>query len=376
MTGLYIHIPFCRGKCPYCDFYSSADRKNLGAYTGALCAEIESLAGCAEFAGTAAGEKCDTVYFGGGTPSEAGAGNIKKILSAAAGSFEITPDAEITVECNPSTPDIGAFLPAVREAGANRLSFGMQSAVDSERRALGRLSDSERISFCIAEAKKAGFDNISLDVMLGIPRQTKQSLKYTLDFALSENISHLSAYMLQLEEGTRFYKMREKLELPDEDETADLYQFMCAYLEEKGMRHYEISNFCFGGRVSRHNMKYWQLDNYLGFGPGAHSFYNGKRFYYPRSTEDFTASPKAVYEGEGGGYEEYVMLSLRLGTGLDTEALRKKYGVRLSDGFGPLAASLTENGLAVMNGGSLILTSRGMAVSNSVINAVLDRIIL
>ena len=232
-TGIYIHIPFCASKCPYCDFYSLNDTSLSESYVKALINDIKTFKGIEEFTGKKEEKpKASTVYFGGGTPSLLGEEKISEILCAVKESFFLSEDAEITLECNPSTPDTEKLFAGVKKAGVNRISLGMQSAVNEERKLLGRKADSERVKFCVEKARETGFDNISLDVMLGIPKQTKESLKYTLDFALSLGVPHISAYILKLEEGTFFYKNQNRLNLPDEDLTADMYIYMCDYLEK------------------------------------------------------------------------------------------------------------------------------------------------
>lgn len=359
-TGIYIHIPFCRSKCPYCDFYSLRTQEKADAYTDAVTDEIKTLRRLSGFVGESArAEKADSVYFGGGTPSVMGEKRLADMLSAVMNNFTVGNNAEITAEVNPSLKSPDTFFGGIAQAGFNRVSIGMQSAVDTERRALGRTAGADDVKAAVKSARRAGIHDISLDVMLGIPMQTEKTLAYTLDFALSLGITHLSCYMLQTEEGTVFYRRRDSLKLPTEDETADMYLFMCDRLKSKGMRRYEISNFCFDGNVSRHNMKYWTLAPYIGIGPSAHSFYGGKRFYFERDTDAFIERNKAVFDCIGGTDEEKIMLSLRTDSGILISELPEKSLKNLN--------VLESAGLISEHSGRITLTDSGCLVSNSVI---------
>lgn len=365
--GIYLHIPFCRSKCPYCDFYSLTDAGLADAYTDALCEELRTLSRVSPFVPPVIKERpVDTVYFGGGTPSYLGAERLTRILNAVKEDFRVAENAEITVECNPSSSSPELFH-ALKENGVNRISLGMQSAVDSERRGLGRTAGRDVLTSAVSSCREAGIDNISLDIMLGIPGQTTESLEYSLDFALSLGVPHISAYMLKIEEGTYFYKKRNSLSLPDDDLTADMYEFMSAYLREKGMRHYEISNFCFGDKYSRHNVKYWLLDDYLGIGAAAHSFVDGRRFYFPRSLKAFTGGEKAVFDCTGGSADEYIMLSLRLDTGLSLSELKNRFSLLPNGSFYEKIKEWERRSLVTFDGDRLALTPSGFLVSNSLI---------
>lgn len=373
--GIYVHVPFCRSKCPYCDFYSQCDMTAADDYVNAVTNDIKTLNSMREFVGKEAfSREVDTVYFGGGTPSALGAENILRMLSAVKESFPVASDAEITVECNPSTPDIEDFFAQCAKAGVNRISLGMQSAVDSERKALGRRADRERIVYCVRKAREAGIEDISVDLMLGVPGQTEKSLAESLEFILSLGVPHVSAYLLKLEEGTYFYKNRDKLDLPDDDAAADLYLFMCDRLEKAGMRHYEISNFCFGDRIGRHNIRYWRDEEYLGFGPAAHSFYNGKRFFCERDLDGYIHGGKAVFDTSGGDAEERFMLALRTDEGLSLPAWQAEYGIEPGEKFNKERELLCSGGLMTLENGVIRLTDAGMLLSNSVISSLLSKI--
>lgn len=361
--GLYIHVPFCASKCPYCDFYSEVSRAGKEDYVKAVTDEIHTLRRSREFvSGDICSRALASVYFGGGTPSVLGHEKISRILTQIRKKWALTEDAEITVECNPSLSDPRVFFEGLKEAGVNRISLGMQSAVDGERRALGRRAGGAEVKECVAAAKNAGIDDISLDLMLGIPQQTPESLKYSLDFALQLPVTHLSVYLLKLEEGTLFYKRQASLSLPGEDETADLYLFTCAYLRKKGMRHYEVSNFCFDDKIGRHNMRYWEQKEYLGIGPAAHSYINGRRFFSERSLPAFLAGVPAVFDGPGGDREEKIMLALRTDRGAALSDLENQ---------SEIIPALQNAGYAQIHDGRLTLTDRGFLLSNSVISALL-----
>jgi oxygen-independent coproporphyrinogen-3 oxidase len=313
-------------------------------------------------------KKADTLYLGGGTPSLIGGKNIAMIVRRAKALFGV--DGEITVECNPSAIEEG-FFETVAKAGVNRISLGMQSAVDSERRKLGRTADRACILKCIKEARDAGIDNITLDVMLGVPGQTMESLKETIDFCLESGVPHVSAYMLKLEEGTYYYNNAEKLNLPDEDITADMYLFLSEKLTENGFNHYEISNFAKPGYEGKHNLKYWNCEEYLGIGPSAHSYVNGKRFYYPRDIDSFRMGNEPIDDGDGGDEEEYIMLRLRLSEGLDFQSYYERYHKKLPASVIEKARSFEKQGLMKVTDSSIALTREGFLLSNTIISELI-----
>lgn len=361
--GLYIHVPFCASKCPYCDFYSERRKDGEADYVNAVIDEINTLRRSGDFVSDEIYSRVpSSVYFGGGTPSLLGQENIARILTAIRKKWTLSGDAEITVECNPSLSDPGVFFEGIKKAGVNRVSIGMQSAVDGERRALGRRAGAEDVKRSVLTAKNAGIENISLDIMLGIPKQTPESLQYSLDFALRLGITHLSVYILKLEEGTVFYKRQNALDLPDEDAVADLYLFTCKYLRDNGMRHYEVSNFCFDDKIGRHNMRYWEQKEYLGIGPAAHSFVNGKRFFCERSLDAFLAGAPALFDGPGGDRDEKIMLALRTDHGADVSEMKNK---------SKIMQELRNAGYVRIRDGRLTLTDTGFLLSNSVIAALL-----
>lgn len=361
MTGIYIHIPFCKSKCPYCDFYSfKPDINQKDSY-------LEAVLLCLLTYKDKIKNGVDTIYFGGGTPSYFGGERIKRVIDCIKENYNVN-NAEITVECNPSSVD-EKLLSFLKAAGVNRISMGMQSAVDRERQSLGRLSGKNQVADAVSLIKSHGIDNISLDLMLGVPHQTKKSLKESVDFIIAQDVKHISAYMLKIEEGTPFSKM--SLPLPDEDEVCELYLYASEYLEEKGFEQYEISNFAKKGFESRHNLKYWHCEEYLGIGPSAHSFLGGERFYYPRDFSAFLENPEVVSDGKGGDEEEYIMLSLRLREGLTKKGFYNRFKKEIPEELFKKALPLEKAELLKITEEGLHLTKKGFLLSNSIISTLL-----
>ncbi len=365
MGGVYIHIPFCSSKCPYCDFYSfRADDLTRESYVRAVLEEIKTGKRMGEFLKT--DFVADSLYIGGGTPSVLKPEQLYEIIIAAKEKYSLPDSAEITVECNPAS-DIEAVAPVLKSAGVNRISLGMQSAVSKERKVLGRHSDKERISSVINTFRRNNINNISLDIMLGIPFQTKDSLLETIGFIKSQNVTHVSAYILKIEDGTPFSRLQNSLQLPDDRKVCDLYDLCCNTLEKSGYNHYEISNFAMPGFESRHNTKYWLLEDYIGIGAAAHSFVNGKRFYFGRDIDGFINGNTAIFDCNGGDCEEYIMLSLRLKSGLSLKTLAEKYGESATENIIKKSPLLKEKGLLNVIGDTVSLTRKGILISNSVI---------
>ncbi|WP_316607314.1 radical SAM family heme chaperone HemW [uncultured Ruminococcus sp.] len=362
--GLYLHIPFCDGKCAYCSFFSKrSDESFIDRYTDHLIKAIHDW-------GDIIKRTVDTVYFGGGTPSLLGHERLIRILKAVEQSFTVTDNAEITVEVNPTSTNDLDFA-AMRQAGFNRLSIGMQSVNDNELRILGRRHNAEAVSRSVQSAKNAGFNNISLDVMLAIPEQTIESLNKTLSFCASQNVQHISCYILKIEEGTPFYAMRDTLSLFDDDEQAAFYEHTAERLREFGFNQYEISNFSQRGFESRHNLHYWHDEEYLGIGPSAHSFLDGKRFYYDNDFQSFFEG-RTIHEGNGGDSEEYIMLALRLTEGLIFKKYSERFGKTVSSRLIEAGRRLAANGLCHVDDYRISLTVKGFLVSNSVIAYLLE----
>ncbi len=362
MRGIYIHIPFCLRKCPYCDFYSVRfDEHTAEEYTDALIRSFKNP--------KYKGLQADTVYFGGGTPSALPPRLTGRIMGALYDSFDIDKNAEITIEANPCTA-AQIKLRQYREMGINRISFGVQSADDSELEGLGRIHDFERAQRAIEDAHRAGFENISADIMLGVAGQDVQSLMRTAERLTSLPITHISAYMLKIEPGTPFDNERTRAAIADEDTVSDMYIALCEKLEDKGFCHYEISNFAKAGFESRHNLKYWTAGEYAGFGTAAHSLYKGQRYYVPKDIAAFIDAPfqQEIEEEEPHSErEEYIMLALRVSEGLDEKKLISLYGEENTGRLMSLAKVYESHGLCRISGGRVSLTPRGFLVSNTII---------
>lgn len=361
--GLYLHIPFCRSKCPYCDFYSfRCDEDEKDRYFIALLNEIKQ--NTYQF-------KCkaNTLYIGGGTPSVIGSKRLSDIVYIAKSTI-LTDDAEITVECNPYGLE-NEFFNKLSASGVNRISLGLQSANDNERKTLGRRANCETVTKVIENIRKSGIDNISLDVMLGVPDSDINSLKNTLDFCISQKVPHISCYILKIEENTPFYKMQNNLNLPDDDKVADMYLFMCEYLEQHGIIQYEISNFAKPGFESRHNLKYWNDEEYLGIGAAAHSFIDGKRFYYPRDIEFFISGKEPIFDCNGGDFQEYSMLRLRLVDGLQNESVKERFGFDIPKEMYEKAEKFIDGKYLVCDEKGIHLTKNGFLISNFIISELI-----
>lgn len=345
MRGLYIHVPFCVRKCPYCDFYSEKfSPEKSEKYTAAVVRNLKRYP--VEF---------DTVYFGGGTPALI-SGKIAEILRE----VDYPEGAEITVECNPDVTN-ERVLAELKNAGVNRISFGVQSLNEGELEALGRLHGAESAKKAIILAHELGFENISADLMLGVPQQSVRSLEQTIDELCKLPITHVSAYLLKIEPNTPFGK--NPPEIPDEDGQAELYLAAVEMLEKRGFLQYEISNFAKNGFESRHNLIYWRAEEYVGIGPAAHSYFNGTRFAVPRNTARFLenhAQRELVTEENPDKYEEKILLGLRLREGI---LLDERIEKRLR---------LVPKELFRVENGRVSLTPEGFLLSNSIISAILS----
>ena len=372
--GLYIHIPFCKSKCIYCDFYSlprAEDR--MDRYVSALCRQL------AEIAQRTTAHTVDSVYLGGGTPSYLGEKRLRRILKTVKKHYHLSRDAEITLEANPDSAGDWRALRALRRAGMNRLSLGVQSADDGLLRTLGRPHTFAQAEEAAAAARRARIRNLSLDLIYGLPGQDLAGWKDTLERAAALEPEHLSCYGLKVEEGTPLWDMQEKMDLPDDDAQADMYLWTVERLGALGYEQYEISNFARPGRASRHNMKYWTLCEYAGFGPGAHSDLGDVRYAYLRSLDTYCAGVEAgVSVLESSEHIpsrerdiEYVMLGLRLTQGISRQEFENRY--RLP--FAPIQSVLERfraTGHAALAGERWRLTPEGFLVSNQIIGQALE----
>lgn len=353
--GIYIHVPFCLRKCPYCDFYSCENSLHKrDAYVQAVCRNLEHYRD---------GRAVDTIYFGGGTPSLLTPLHIENILAAAGKAFTLK-EPEITMEINPGAVTEDA-LREYRTAGVNRISIGVQDLLDDSLKSLGRLHTSQQAIDTVYAAKNAGFENVSCDLMIGTRGQTSDRLSQTLEKLISLPITHVSAYLLKIEDGTPYAKQNMRDLVPDEDEAAELYLQMVSYLAEKGFMQYEVSNFAVKGFESRHNCRYWKCEPYLGIGPAAHSCMD-TRFYVPSDIDAFIAAEHQTTVTEDDtpcSIDERIMLGLRLAEGvpcdwLDEAQMNK---VRLFE----------KHGLMRIQDGRACFTPEGFLVSNGVLAEIL-----
>ncbi len=372
--GIYVHIPFCRSKCDYCDFYSLAGREtDMDAYQKALLAHIKETAPLARHM------EVDSVYFGGGTPSYYGAKRLKSLLAALKKHFNIRRDAEITLEGNPDSVDARS-LSVVRRAGFNRLSLGVQSACDRQLCALHRPHNFQQTRDAVAAARKAKIKNLSLDLIYGLPSQDMASWQDTVEQVLALDPEHLSCYGLKVEEGTPLWARVNAGEvLPDDDLQADMYLWTVERLGQAGYEQYEISNFARPGMQSLHNLRYWLTRPYIGFGPGAHSDFGGRRYSFVRDLDGYISgvlngSPiidasDLIPDRERGG--EYLMLRLRTTRGIEEWEYRRTYFMN----FDPIEAHLLayeRQGWAVQEGSRWRLTPQGFLISNRLIGELMD----
>lgn len=365
MRGIYIHIPFCIQKCNYCDFCSYPSLiSRQDEYCEALSREIKGFA-CEDM-------KIDTIYFGGGTPSLLSVKNFDMVLSAINSSFNVCSDAEITVEVNPCTVD-SHKAEELRRCGFNRVSIGAQSFVDNELKILGRLHSSDDIVKSFGLMRTAGFDNISLDLMYAIPGQDFDSLSTSVSRLLKLRPEHISCYGLKIEYGTPFYKMLSEGKICEksDDEYAEMYGRIIEQLSQNGYLQYEISNFSQKGFESKHNLKYWLSEEYLGFGASAASYYRGRRYTH---TSDIDAYMNSFENSEdepvttSDMMSEYMFLSLRLTSiGASKDGFYKRFGKNIKDVFGDSLNKHISLGTIEDRGDRYILSPKAYFVSNSVL---------
>ena len=373
--GIYVHVPFCKSKCAYCDFYSLPDAEGrMDEYMKAVAMHLTETAPRAEK------HLVDTVYIGGGTPTLLGGKRLKELLNVIQKKYHLAKDAEITFEANPDTARDWKELRMLRRAGFNRVSLGMQSACDAELREIGRIHTFKEVREAVEAIRKAKIKNLSLDLIYGLPGQTMERWTENLKAAIQLAPQHISCYGLQVEEGTPLYARRETANLPGDEMQADMYLLAVDFLRHYGYNQYEISNFARTGFASRHNLKYWMLQEYAGFGPGAHSDFGGVRYAYARNLDTYitgvlTGAPM-LSENERipqlNRDTEYIMLGLRTVRGLRPCEFENRYRRRF-DCMTPFLQKCAESGYAVcMADGSWHLTPKGFLVSNQIIRGALD----
>ena len=381
---IYIHIPFCVKKCYYCDFLSGpANEETIVNYVKALINEIEYYGEIHGRHGTKS--LVTSIFFGGGTPSLLDTKYIKTIMDKVKYAFNVEENAEITIECNPGTAD-EEKLSTYRQIGINRLSIGLQSANDDELKSIGRIHNFEQFLTIYNEARRAGFDNINIDLMSALPNQTLDSYRETLHKVIKLNPEHISAYSLILEEGTCLYEKIEVLEregrdtgLPDEEIERDMYYETKRILEENGYYRYEISNYAKMGKECRHNIAYWKRDEYIGLGIGAASYMDGVRLKNicdineyiniektPNSSEDKTETELLTKEDKKA---EFMFLGLRMIEGVSVRDFEKEFGEDFQVVYGKITSKHIEDGLLIKEGDNIRLTDLGLDVSNMVMSS-------
>ncbi|MEO6806221.1 MAG: radical SAM family heme chaperone HemW [Edaphobacter sp.] len=399
-VGIYISVPFCKAKCTFCNFASGVfGAERMQQYVDRLCAEIRGGHAAATHVGASLPRSADTIYFGGGTPSLLSAQQFQEIFRHLRGEFDIANDAEITLECAPGQLS-SETLAELQRQGMNRISFGVQSFVDRESAAVGRLHTAQQCEAELARVRAAGIDEINIDLIAGLPHQTAESWQYSVEQAIASGAPHISVYLLEVDEESRLG--REMLEqgsrygaaaTPSEDEAADFYQRACIAFEDAGVHQYEISNFARQGHRSRHNLKYWRRQSYIGFGLDAHSMLATKReavrFANTSDLEEYLGGdavaapfpllqdasdrvvPEADVIGRDAAFEESLFLGLRLNEGVDLHRLRDEFGDELLRDAMPALVEVRDAGLLELSSERMQLTSQGRLVSNEVFSRLL-----
>ncbi len=361
--SFYFHIPFCVKKCDYCAFYSLPAQSDelKQEYFEAMLRQID---------GFDTDKTVKTVYFGGGTPPVLKVWRICALIERIKAKFTLSGDAEITVEVNPLTVD-ERDLKALYAAGVNRLSIGVQSSCDRILKLIGRIHSFTDARRCIESARRVGFKNISADIIFALPYQTTEEFSRVVTDVISTGVDHISAYSLQIEQGTPFYEKRRELILPDEDGEEEQYEALCDILKANGFLHYEISSFCKEGFQSRHNLNYWDCGEYFGFGAGAHSFFNKKRFSaendvlaFIEKTKISCFEPTDYFSAEVISEQESAEEKILLG-------LRTAFGARIPESAHPIARRIAKMGFGEFTDGVLRLNSKGFRVSNEIIAEIL-----
>jgi oxygen-independent coproporphyrinogen-3 oxidase len=374
-AGLYVHIPFCLKKCPYCDFYSTTDLSLRQSFLRALLQEISLIRPCQSL-------QFDSVYIGGGTPSVLKANHIAQIIGTVHKSLKILSDSEITVEVNPGTIAPGVFW-NYRRAGINRVNIGVQSFQEANLKFLGRIHSAKDSLATIEQAREAEFQNLGLDLIYGIPGQTEWTWRQDLEKAVTLEPEHLSCYMLTYESGTSMDKSRQNghFKPMSDRQMGDLFQITVEFLEAHGYAQYEISNFARSkSSRSRHNQKYWSFVSYFGLGPSAHSFVEPIRFWnHPSITryiKDLDENRLPVSSKETLSREqmmiEAVYLGFRKSEGLDTDGFERKFGIRFYEIFGKAIKTFEERGLLELTQNRCALTRKGMLFLDSIVSSFIS----
>ena len=377
--GIYVHIPFCKQKCIYCDFPAYQNLEEYyDTYIYALLQEITMFGDTYPKART---KLVDTVYLGGGTPTELSLSQIEKIINTIQRTYNLSNDCRFTIESNPGEIDI-SYLKGLQKLGFSRISFGVQTFNDTSLLSLHRSHNSKAAIDAVQWAAEVGFTDINIDLIYGLPKQTIEEIKENITLVSKLPINHISTYGLQVERGTRLYHLVEKelISLPDESLEDRMYETMMQGIQELGFERYEISNFAKNGAYSTHNLKYWQYSDYLGFGAGAHSFFEGIRrannrnvmpyarkidcFEFPIVDEEIIDEQRAI--------EDYCFLALRTKWGINTTVFFEKFNVTLDSIYGSILQELIEKDLIVKDGKSYHLTSEGTKHGNYVFSQFIE----
>lgn len=368
-AGIYVHIPFCIKKCNYCDFNSfPSDADTQKKYIDALTNEITSL-------GKINKVSADSVFIGGGTPTLLSESLLEKLITSIKSNFDLDKDTEFTIECNPKTASLKTFR-LLKSLGVNRLSIGMQSLDDKILKTLGRCHNVRDFLECYAAAKIAGFENINFDLMFAVPNQSQKRFEQTVQSAVKLYPEHIAAYGLQLEENTYFYEHQSDYKFPSDEQNRNMYDFLVSYLEQNGYRQYEISNFAKDGFKSRHNLKYWNLTEYVGLGLGASSFYQGVRYENPVKMDDylnfaFEFTPlweKNQKQSENDLMSEFMFLGLRLNEGVKNSDFIERFGKSIFDIYKDVIDKNVETGLLNKERNRIFLSRKGFDLANCVMS--------
>ena len=373
MAGIYIHIPFCKRRCIYCDFFSTTQSEKKSAYVQALCQELDMRKDYLE------GEDIETIYLGGGTPSQLTQKELEEIFSSLYNIYKVKEDAEITLEANPDdlTPE---YIHMLRTLPINRISMGIQTFQEETLKLLHRRHTAQQAIEAVKHCREAGFQNISIDLMYGLPGETLETWKEDLQQAIALHPEHISAYHLIYEEGTALWKLREQnqVEEADEDLSVTLFKTLIEELTHAGYEHYEISNFCLPGLHSRHNSSYWIGKKYLGCGPSAHSFNGTSRQWNVASLDKYIQS---IQQGELDyeieeldiytRYNDFVITTIRTHWGMSLSHLRSTYGENLYQYCLRMAKPHLEQGVLEMKEDTLKLTKEGIFISDGIMSDLL-----
>ena len=373
MAGIYIHIPFCKKRCIYCDFYSSTDNRLVDKYIDALCIEIESRLHEIDK------NNITTIYIGGGTPSQLSATQLGEIINFIKSKIDFSLIEEFTIEVNPDDVTYD-YIKECITFGINRVSMGIQSFVDEELKIINRRHDSSQAIKAIETIKSAGISNISIDLIYGLPLQTIESWIYSARKAIEMNVPHISCYNLSYEEGTTLYKMRDMGEIKecDEDTCIEMYDILVKMLADADFEHYEISNFAKRGYYSRHNSNYWNLTPYLGLGAAAHSFDGAIRRYNPSSIQKYTSNKSEsgiAYEEEQETlyeqFNEYIMINLRTMWGVNTQKVKTIFGEELRNHLIKYSRRFIESGDLKEKENTIVLSEKGIMLSDYIIRTLM-----